>query len=314
MQDKDAAGAATKLLDHYDEQATLLAFARLVDIITSLRAPDGCPWDRKQSHASIARNAVAEAYEVQDAIERADLDALKEELGDLLLQVVLHAEMAAEAGEFTLEDVVGGLNEKLIRRHPHVFGTKAAFAGMDLDEEEKARVEQATTPDEVLALWDLVKIYEKRTKEQRIARLAAERGEEAGTRSLLDDVPRAEPALMQAQDISRKAIASGFAWKDRAEVVSQLRSELSELEAAQTDEEREEEAGDVLFTAVNLVRYEGVDAEQALKGTCEKFRRRWSIMEAHAAAEKTSLDQLPRERLEELWREAKDEIAAQGNL
>jgi len=303
------AAAASSFLPDYDPERTRASFSRLVDITAALRAPGGCPWDRKQTHASIARNAVEEAYEVQGAIEDGDADDLKEELGDLLLQVVLHAQIAAEAGEFTLADVIEGIDEKLIRRHPHVFGVETSFAGMKLTDEEKARVSAASTPEEVLDLWDLVKVYEKREKAARRSARARERGEELRSSSLLDDIPREEPALMQAQDISRKAIAVGFDWTGPDEIRTQLASELDELDAARNEDEREDESGDVLFTLVNVFNREGIDAEQALRRTCGKFRDRMAIMERIALAEGRTLDAVSREELESLWHQAKAELA-----
>lgn len=252
----------------------------LVETIWRLRQPDGCPWDREQTHASIAKNMIEEAYEAVDCIEAGDTVHLREELGDVLMQVVLHAQIAADAGEFTMADVAFDINEKLIRRHPHVFGERAG----------------AGSADEVLAIWDTVKLAEKGAKD------AA--ADASGTRpeGLLDGVPRALPALMQAQKVSRKAAALGFEWDTVEAVWDKVAEERAEFEAEPAGSEaRELEFGDMLFALVNVARREGVDAESALRASTAKFRARWSAMEDAAYRQGRRIEDFSTEELNELW-------------
>lgn len=254
---------------------------QLVEIIWRLRQPDGCPWDRKQTHASIAKNMIEEAYEAVDCIEADDAAHLREELGDVLMQVVLHAQIAADAGAFTMADIARDINEKLIRRHPHVFGSTAS---------------QASSADDVLAIWDSVKLAEKGAKDEG----AAESGER--TEGLLDGVPRALPALMQAQKVSRKAAAVGFEWETTADVWDKVAEERAEFEAEPAGSEaRELEFGDMLFALVNVARREGVDAESALRASTAKFRARWSAMEDAAYRQGRRIEDFSTEELNELW-------------
>lgn len=256
----------------------------LVETIWRLRQPDGCPWDRKQTHASIAKNMVEEAYEAVDCIEADDAEHLCEELGDVLMQVLLHAQIAADAGEFTIDDVARGLNEKLIRRHPHVFGEHDA----------------ASDADEVLGIWDAVKLAEKAGRDAKAAQ-ANERP--AG---LLDGVPRALPALMEAQKVSRKAAAVGFEWDTVDDVWDQVASEREEFEReAPGSDERELEFGDMLFALVNVARKEGIDAESALRASTAKFRRRWEAVENLAQEGGSSVEDLSTEELNRLWNQVK---------
>lgn len=206
--------------------------------IWRLRQPDGCPWDREQTHQSIGKNMIEEAYEALDCIEADDAAHLREELGDVLMQVVLHAQIAADAGEFTLADVARDIDAKLIRRHPHVFG--------DAD---------ADNSDEVLKIWDEVKLAEKAAKDKAVA------AGEAAPEGLLDGVPTHLPALMQAQKVSRKAAAVGFEWETVQDVWDEVAEERAEFEAeAPGSPEREMEFGDLLFALVNVARKEGIDA------------------------------------------------------
>lgn len=224
----------------------------LVETIWRLRQPDGCPWDRKQTHESIGKNMIEEAYEALDCIEAGDEAHLREELGDVLMQVVLHAQIAADAGAFTMADVARDINDKLIRRHPHVFGERSADSA-----------------DEVLAIWDSVKLAEKGAKDADAA--------EAGDRpeGLLEGVPRSLPALMEAQKVSRKAASAGFEWETVADVWDKVAEERAEFEAeAPGTAERELEFGDLLFALVNVARKEGIDAESALRASTAKFRKR----------------------------------------
>ena len=254
---------------------------QLIEIIWRLRQPDGCPWDRKQTHASIAKNMIEEAYEAVDCIEADDAAHLHEELGDVLMQVVLHAQIAADAGAFTMADIARDINEKLIRRHPHVFGSTAS---------------QASSADDVLAIWDSVKLAEKGAKDEG----AVESGERP--EGLLDGVPRALPALMQAQKVSRKAAAVGFEWETTAAVWDKVAEERAEFEAEPAGSEaRELEFGDMLFALVNVARREGVDAESALRASTAKFRARWSAMEDAAYRQGRRIEDFSTEELNELW-------------
>lgn len=255
----------------------------LVETIWRLRQPDGCPWDRKQTHESIGKNMIEEAYEALDCIEAGDEAHLREELGDVLMQVVLHAQIAADAGAFTMADVARDINDKLIRRHPHVFGERSADSA-----------------DEVLAIWDSVKLAEKGAKDAD----AAEAGERP--EGLLEGVPRSLPALMEAQKVSRKAASAGFEWETVADVWDKVAEERAEFEAeASGTAERELEFGDLLFALVNVARKEGIDAESALRASTAKFRGRWAAMENAAYEGGVALGSLTTEQLNSLWDEVK---------
>ena len=255
----------------------------LVETIWRLRQPDGCPWDRKQTHESIGKNMIEEAYEALDCIEAGDEAHLREELGDVLMQVVLHAQIAADAGAFTMADVARDINDKLIRRHPHVFGECSADSA-----------------DEVLVIWDGVKLAEKGAKDAD----AAEAGERP--EGLLEGVPRSLPALMEAQKVSRKAASAGFEWETVADVWDKVAEECAEFEAeAPGTAERELEFGDLLFALVNVARKEGIDAESALRASTAKFRERWAAMENAAYEGGVSLESLTTEQLNSLWDEVK---------
>lgn len=255
----------------------------LVETIWRLRQPDGCPWDRKQTHESIGKNMIEEAYEALDCIEAGDEAHLREELGDVLMQVVLHAQIAADAGAFTMADVARDINDKLIRRHPHVFGERSADSA-----------------DEVLAIWDSVKLAEKGAKDAD----AAEAGERP--EGLLEGVPRSLPALMEAQKVSRKAASAGFEWETVADVWDKVAEERAEFEAeAPGTAERELEFGDLLFALVNVARKEGIDAESALRASTAKFRERWVAMENAAYEGGVALESLTIEQLNSLWNEVK---------
>lgn len=272
-------------------------FDEFVDTIAALRAPGGCPWDREQTHESIAKNMIEEAYEAVDAIEAGDTVHLREELGDVLLQVVLQSQIAADAGEFTIDDVCRDVNEKMIRRHPHVFGSaKAQSAG------------------DVLELWDSVKLAEKDAVDGR----AVDGGKDR--EGLLDGIPTGFPALMQAQKISRKAVSAGFEWDTLEDVWGKVDEEIAELRdafasAPKTDKgkvtegakaEVELEFGDVLFTLVNVARKMGVDAESALRASSAKFRRRWAFIEDAAWAQNRKVEELSMDEMQALWDEAKE--------
>jgi len=255
-------------------------FDEFVDLIAVLRGPGGCPWDREQTHASIAKNMVEEAYEAVHAIESDDVPEIREELGDVLLQVVLQAQIAADAGEFTIDDVVAAIHAKIVRRHPHVFGEDTALSA-----------------SEGLAKWDSIKAAERAQKQQ----------------GLLDTVPHTLPALMLAQAISRKAVSAGFEWDSLEGVWAKVHEELDELKAEQPGSpEAAEEIGDLLFTIVNLARKQGIDAETALRKTCDKFRSRWSAMEKAAAETGVPLESLGLDAQEALWQAAKRTEKGEG--
>lgn len=257
------------------------SFARAAAIMAQLRALGGCPWDREQTFDSIRRYTLEETYEVLDAIERKDWVGLKDELGDLLLQVVFYAEMAQEEKLFTLQDVTDNLSEKLIRRHPHVFANR----------------EGVETSAQVLQNWEEIK------KSERANAIKEQPG------SLLDEIPRSLPALMEASKLGSKAASIGFDWPEAAPVFDKLQEELDELRHAIASGEKkaqEEELGDVLFTVVNLARKLGVQSEFALRASNAKFRRRFAAMEA-STAEASQIAELGAEDLEELWNLAKTE-------
>ena len=256
-------------------------FAAFVDTIAALRAPNGCPWDREQTHESIARNMIEEAYEAVDAIEQHDATHLREELGDVLLQVVLQSQIAADAGEFTVADVCRDVNAKMIRRHPHVFGEAAAGSAED-----------------VLSIWDNVKLAEKSAAD-------AQAEEPEG---LLDSVPVSFPALLQAYKISRKAVAAGFEWDTVEDVWAKVEEEIAEFkQACRSDDAqaKELEFGDVLFSLVNVARKEGIDAETALRATCRKFRERWAFMEGAVWGQGKRIEELDMDEMQQLWDQAK---------
>lgn len=273
-------------------------FKQSAAIMARLRAPGGCPWDREQTFDTIRKYTLEEAYEVFDAIERRDFPHLEEELGDLLLQVLFYAEMAANEGHFTIAEVLDHLNRKLIRRHPHVFGEEASKkAGNEADVD--AEVEGSSAA--VLRNWEEIKQAEKRKKE-------ATAGENTQPASRLDSVQRAMPALAEAAKLGAKAQKSGFDWPSWRELLPKLEEETRELEAeaATGDPARkaavEAELGDLLFTVVNLGRHLGVDAEMALRGCNLRFRNRFREMERAATR---PLEELSLDDLEALWVRAK---------
>ena len=262
--------------------ATHPEFDRLVRTMWRLRQPDGCPWDREQTHRSITKNMVEEAYEAVEAIEANNRAHLIEELGDVLEQVVLHAQIAADDGAFTIDDVIHGLNEKLVRRHPHVFGEHAA----------------AGDGGEVQDIWDEVKAAER----------AASSEKDERSQGLLDSVPRSLPVLMQCQKISKRAAKVGFEWPDEAGVWEKVAEERAEMEReAPGSPERAAEFGDLLFSLVNVARWEGIDAEEALAASNRKFRERWARMEALAGEQGVELESLDTAAMNDLWNRAKAE-------
>lgn len=247
-------------------------FDGFVRLIAELRGPDGCPWDRAQTHASLRPHMLEEAYEAVAAIDSGDWAHLAEELGDVLLQVVLHAQVGADAGEFTIDDVVASIAEKIRRRHPHVFGGA-----------------RAETAEQVAHGWD------------------ARKRQERGSDSVMDGVTRALPALARAQKVSRRAVSVGFEWESLECVWEKLHEEIDELKETEPGSRRAaEEIGDVLFTVVNLARKQGLDAEQTLREACDRFEARFRVMEARAAEGGVTLDAMGIDEMEELWRSAKE--------
>ncbi len=249
-------------------------FATLVDIIAKLRAPDGCPWDRKQTHASLRENLLEECYEVLEALDSGDPGKLCDELGDLLMQVVLHAQIATEAGEFKLEDVVSSINVKLIHRHPHVFGS--------------LKVKDA---EEVAHNWEVLKLEER-----------------PADTSILASVPKQMPALGYSREIQRRAAWVGFDWEDIDGIIDKLVEEVREFKQADSEEQREQEFGDLLFTLVNVARRLGVDSEAALRQANQRFYRRFAYMDEVCRQRGVSLSELFFDEQNALWDEAKRKV------
>ena len=252
-------------------------FGELVQIMARLRGENGCPWDREQTHASIKPYLLEETYEVLESIDENDPAKLEEELGDLALQVVFHAQMADEAGLFTIADVLRGINEKLRRRHPHIFGDV-----------------KADTAQEVLFNWEQIKKLE-REKAQ-------------GRASLLDGVPRELPALLRAHRLQEKASRVGFDWNEARQVFQKVEEELAELRAAMESEQpdrMEAELGDLLFSLVNLGRFIAVNPEDALRKTIARFIARFQYIEEELARRGTAPGQATLEEMDALWAEAK---------
>ena len=246
-------------------------FATLVEIIARLRAPDGCPWDRQQTHRSLREYVLEEAYEVLEALDEEDAEKLAGELGDLLLQIVLQAQIAAEAKEFELKDVIAKINAKLMQRHPHIFGdVKVASAA------------------EVAHNWEQIK--------------KAERGEAT---SVLSSVSKQMPALAYSQEIQRRVAGVGFDWENDDGVVDKLAEEVREFKATDSPEQRAEEFGDMLFTLANIARRKGIDLETALREANQKFYRRFTKMEELCRQRKITFEKLSFSEQNALWEEAK---------
>ena len=245
-----------------------------------LRLPDGCPWDREQTHASLRKHLLEEAYEVYDALADGPTPALAGELGDLLLQVILHAQLAAEAGVFDLADVQAALTTKIVRRHPHVFGTAEARTAADVNRQ-----------------WERIKADER----------AEAATSEDTPRSALDGISRSMPALAASQEMQERAAALGYDWPTIEGILAKLHEELGELLEADSPAHREEELGDLLMVAVNLGRREGIEAEAALRGANDKFRRRFASVERQAAERGVALRDLDFDGLDLLWKQAKIE-------
>ena len=246
-------------------------FSTLVDIIARLRAPAGCPWDRKQTHRSLREFLLEETYEVLETLDAADNKKLAGELGDLLLQIVLHTQIAEEAGEFTLRDVLTGINTKLMRRHPHIFGS--------------VRVKDA---EEVAHNWEELK-----------------RTERSGEQSVLASVPKSMPALAYSQEIQRRVAQVGFDWRADSGVIDKLCEEVSEFQKAETPEQKAEEFGDLLFTLANIARRSGIDLEATLREANNKFYRRFTRMEEICRQKGVNIGALSFDEQNALWEEAK---------
>lgn len=248
---------------------------RLVEIIATLRAPNGCQWDREQTHATLRPNMIEEAYEAVDAIDENDMEHLKEELGDVLLQVVLHSQIAKEEGAFDIEDVAGDLNAKLIHRHPHVFGNT-----------------KVGSTKEILENWDKLKAEEKKER-----------------KSAMDGISKSMSALMTAQKISKRAVKTGFEWPNEKSLYDCIFSEFEEFKEAVKEGDKthmEEELGDILFAVVNLARWNNIDAEQALITSNRKFEKRFRKMEELAVK---PLNDYSFEEFDALWKESKKQTS-----
>jgi tetrapyrrole methylase family protein/MazG family protein len=246
-------------------------FATLVDIIAKLRAPDGCPWDRKQTHASLRENLLEECYEVLEALDEGEPEKLCDELGDLLMQIVLHAQIAAEGGEFKLGDVIKGINAKLIHRHPHIFG-----------------LQKVKNADEVAHNWEVLKGEER----------------EAGT-SILESVPKQMPALGYSQEVQRRVAQLGFDWEDVEGVIDKLVEEVREFKQTESSQQKAEEFGDILFTLVNVARRQGIDTEAALREANKRFYQRFNYMEEVCRQRGVNFGDLSFDEQNKLWEEAK---------
>ena len=256
-----------------------------------LRGPDGCPWDKEQDFNSLKPMLVEEVYEVLEAIENGDFEGMSEELGDLLLHVVFHAHLGKEAGQFDINTVIDTISDKLIRRHPHVFGN-----------------ESASTAEEVIKNWETIKAREKT---QKLKNGSAEQ------RSLLEGIPSKLPAIHEAHQISSRAARVGFDWPDLEGIFDKLQEEVKELKdviSAAGDggrrERLEDEIGDMLFVIVNIARYLKIDSESALKRANRKFKSRFQYMEGELAKQGKTLEQTPLEEMEALWQKAKSEIVS----
>jgi len=305
-------------------KAKLSETQRLLDIMAQLRDPQsGCPWDVKQTMESLTRYTIEEAYEVADAIATGDMHDIKDELGDLLFQVVFYAQIASESSAFTFDDVAQSISDKLVRRHPHVFANPLASEGAG-DTNENVTVERTQLNDSALnAQWDAIKAQEKQLKKQRL-----KQGNEAIEPSILDSVPKGMPALMYAQKLQKACAKVGFDWPDAAPVIDKVREEVEEIQQELDFKQRaqgalntgvaplksgvpdnqqaiEEEIGDALFAMVNLARHCKVDADTALRNASNKFANRFKGVERLAAEQGDKLDALTLDEMEALWQQVK---------
>lgn len=261
-------------MTEYESDDRISDFQTLVDIVARLRAPGGCPWDREQTHESLRRTLLEEAHEVLEAIDSADPSVLTEELGDLLVQIVFHADIAREAGYFEMGDVVERINRKLIRRHPHVFG--------DADVADAREVERN---------WERIKAEERAASGQR--------------KSPVDGIPASLPAMAAAQLMQDRVARAGFEWDDVSGVLDKLTEEIEELRLAQTQDEKAHELGDIFFVLVNLARWMDVHAEDVLRQANARFRSRYLGMEELAIQKGVDFESLPLDEKEALWQEVK---------
>ena len=305
-------------------KAKLNEMQRLLGIMAQLRDPQsGCPWDVKQTMESLTRYTIEEAYEVADAIATGDMHDIKDELGDLLFQVVFYAQIASESRAFSFDDVAKSISDKLVRRHPHVFANALASEGVG-DTNENVKVERTLLSDSALnAQWDAIKAQEKQLKKQRL-----KQDSEATENSILDNVPKGMPALMYAQKLQKACAKVGFDWPDAAPVIDKVREEVEEIQQELDFKQRaqgalntgvaplnsgvpdnqqaiEEEIGDALFAMVNLARHCKVDADTALRNASNKFANRFKGVERLAAEQGDKLDALTLDEMEALWQQVK---------
>jgi len=305
-------------------KAKLSEMQRLLKIMAQLRDPQsGCPWDVKQTMESLTRYTIEEAYEVADAIANGDMHDIKDELGDLLFQVVFYAQIASESRAFSFDDVAKSISDKLVRRHPHVFANALASEGVS-DTNENVTVERTLLSDSALnAQWDAIKAQEKQLKKQRL-----KQDNEAIENSILDNVPKGMPALMYAQKLQKACAKVGFDWSDAAPVIDKVREEVEEIQQELDFKQRaqgalktgvvplnsgvpdnqqaiEEEIGDALFAMVNLARHCKVDADTALRNASNKFANRFKGVERLAAEQGDKLDALTLDEMEALWQQVK---------
>ena len=305
-------------------KAKLSEMQRLLKIMAQLRDPQsGCPWDVKQTMESLTRYTIEEAYEVADAIATGDMHDIKDELGDLLFQVVFYAQIASESRAFSFDDVAKSISDKLVRRHPHVFANALASEGVS-DTNENVTVERTLLSDSALnAQWDAIKAQEKQLKKQRL-----KQDSEATENSILDNVPKGMPALMYAQKLQKACAKVGFDWPDAAPVIDKVREEVEEIQQELDFKQRaqgalktgvvplnsgvpdnqqaiEEEIGDALFAMVNLARHCKVDADTALRNASNKFANRFKGVERLAAEQGDKLDALTLDEMEALWQQVK---------
>ena len=306
-------------------KAKLSEMQRLLDIMAQLRDPQsGCPWDVKQTMESLTRYTIEEAYEVADAIATGDMHDIKDELGDLLFQVVFYAQIASESRAFSFDDVAKSISDKLVRRHPHVFANALASEGVS-DTNKNLTVERTQLNDSALnAQWDAIKAQEKQLKKQRL-----KQDNEAIENSILDNVPKGMPALMYAQKLQKACAKVGFDWPDAAPVIDKVREEVEEIQQELDFKQRargalktgvaplnsgvpdnqqaiEEEIGDALFAMVNLARHCKVDADTALRNASNKFANRFKGVERLAAEQGDKLDALTLDEMEALWQQVKE--------
>jgi len=254
-------------------------FDRLVEIMVKLRGPDGCPWDKEQTVRTLKKYLLEETYDLLEALEENDIEEIKSELGDLLFQIIFLSQIFSEKGDFSIKEVVNNISEKMIRRHAHIFGDKSA-----------------SNSKEVLSIWE-----EEKKRENN----------EEAHRSLLAGIPKHQPALLRAQQISSRVAHVGFEWESTEDIIEKMKEEINELSAAltkQDKQEAEEEIGDLLFTLVNIARHMNIDSEFTLHKTCEKFKKRWRYIEKSLEQKGKKPDECDIEELESLWQRSKEEL------